>query len=56
MILKKCEKENLNLGVYDQAFEMVKGDLNPQFTKKRTLKLSERPEFEKFLSKMYLLI
>lgn len=40
----------INAGItdLDQAFEMVKGDLNPQFTKKRTLKLSERPEFDKF--------
>ncbi len=40
----------INVGItdLDQAFEMVKGDLNPQFTKKRTLKLSERPEFDKF--------
>ena len=33
----------------DEAFSMVKGDLNPSFTKKRTLKLSERPEFKEFL-------
>ena len=33
----------------DEAFSMTKGDLNPSFTKERTLKLSERPEFEEFL-------
>jgi len=40
----------INAGItdFDDAFSMVRGDLNPQFTKKRTLKLSERPEFDKF--------